>query len=135
MRIAALMRSSRPIATLADDRPKIRPNSRPKNPAAPRPKNPAAPRPKTKPATSTSGPGMNKVPMSGGCLLRNTLCGVTGLVATERWVLRGGVFLMPLVYSWGTYDHFILPKLLLARVLVIGLLILFIVRTALSGRL
>ena len=42
----------------------------------------------------------------------------------ERWFLRAGVFLLPLAYWWGTYDRYVLPKLLLARVLVIGLLIL-----------
>ncbi len=54
-------------------------------------------------------------------------------MAIERWWLRAGVFLLPLAYTWDTYDRFVLPKLLLARVLVIGLLILFLVRSVLSG--
>jgi O-antigen ligase len=55
------------------------------------------------------------------------------LMAIERWWLRGGVFLLPLAYTWDTYDRFVLPKLLVARVLVIGLLILFLARSVLSG--
>jgi O-antigen ligase len=51
----------------------------------------------------------------------------------ERWWLRAGVFLLPLAYTWDTYDRFVLPKLLLARVLVIGLLILFLARLVMNG--
>jgi O-antigen ligase len=54
-------------------------------------------------------------------------------MAIERWWLRAGVFLLPLAYTWDTYDRFVLPKLLLARVLVIGLLILFVARSVMSG--
>jgi O-antigen ligase len=50
----------------------------------------------------------------------------------ERWWLRAGVFLLPLAYTWDTYDRFVLPKLLLARILVIGLLILFLARSIMS---
>ena len=50
----------------------------------------------------------------------------------ERWFLRAGAFLLPLAYWWDTYDRYILPKLLLARVLVMGLLILFVARAFLS---
>ncbi len=39
------------------------------------------------------------------------------LAAIERCFLRAGVFLLPLTYWWGTYDHYVLPKLLLALVL------------------
>jgi O-antigen ligase len=46
----------------------------------------------------------------------------------QRWYLRAGLFILPLAYSWGTYDPFVLPKLLVARMLVIGLLALFIAR-------
>lgn len=56
-------------------------------------------------------------------------------MALERWFLRAGAFLLPLAFSWGTYDRFVLPKLLLARVLVVGLLILFVVRTIVTGTL
>jgi O-antigen ligase len=59
----------------------------------------------------------------------------TRLAAVERWFLRAGVFLLPLAYSWETYDRFVLPKLLLARVLVIGLLILFLARVIVTGSL
>ena len=50
------------------------------------------------------------------------------LLAVERWFLRSGVFLLPLAYFWGTYDRYVLPKLVLGRALVIGLLLLFVAR-------
>jgi O-antigen ligase len=50
------------------------------------------------------------------------------LALIQRWYLRVGLFLLPLAYSWGTYDSYVLPKLLAARILVIGLLVLFIAR-------
>ena len=56
-----------------------------------------------------------------------------GLAVIERWFLRAGAFVLPLAYWWDTYDRYIIPKLLLARILVIGLLILFIAR-ALVGQ-
>jgi len=57
------------------------------------------------------------------------------LAAIERWFLRAGAFLLPVTYWWSTYDHYVLPKLLVARVLVIGLLILFLARTFVTGSL
>jgi hypothetical protein len=57
------------------------------------------------------------------------------LAAIERWFLRAGLFLLPLAYWWGTFDRYVLPKLLLARVLVIGLLILFVARAIVTGSL
>ena len=57
------------------------------------------------------------------------------LAGIERWFLRAGVFLLPLAYWWDTYDRYVLPKLLLARVLVIGLLILFLARAIIGGSL
>src|SRR5260370_2758424 len=57
------------------------------------------------------------------------------LAAIERWFLRAGVFLLPLAYWWATFDRYVLPKLLLARVLVIGLLILFVARAIVMGSL
>ncbi len=53
----------------------------------------------------------------------------------ERWVLRAGVFLLPLTYTWDTYDGYILPKLLLARALVVTLALLLLLRLAAGGRL
>ena len=50
------------------------------------------------------------------------------LGGVELWFLRAGAFLLPLAYVWDTYDQYVLPKLLVARVLVIGLLILFVTR-------
>ena len=53
----------------------------------------------------------------------------------ERWVLRAGVFLLPLAHTWDTYDGYVLPKLLLARSLVVTLALLLLLRVAASGRL
>ena len=61
--------------------------------------------------------------------------GLLRLRAIERWWLRIGVFLLPLAFAWDTYDQYVLPKLLLARVLVLGLLILLVVRSILNGAL
>ena len=47
------------------------------------------------------------------------------LALMERWFLRAGLFLLPVAFWWDTYDRYVLPKLLVARVLVLGLLILF----------
>jgi O-antigen ligase len=52
------------------------------------------------------------------------------LARVQRWYLRAGLFLLPLAFWWDTYDHYIIPKLLVARVLVIGLLVLFVARAA-----
>ena len=57
------------------------------------------------------------------------------LARLERWFLRGCVFLLPLAFSWETYDGYALPKLLLARVLITGLLVLWLARIALTGTL
>ncbi|HVS05231.1 MAG TPA: O-antigen ligase family protein [Candidatus Dormibacteraeota bacterium] len=57
------------------------------------------------------------------------------LAAVERWFLRAGVFLLPLAYWWDTYDRYVLPKLLVARVLVIGLVIFFLARVIATGSL
>ncbi len=57
------------------------------------------------------------------------------LAAIERRFLRAGLFLLPLAYWWDTYDRFVLPKLLVARVLLIGLLILFLARVIATGSL
>jgi len=46
----------------------------------------------------------------------------------EQWFLRTGLFLLPLAFWWDTYDQYVLPKLLVARVLVFGLLILYLAR-------
>jgi len=54
------------------------------------------------------------------------------LAGVERWLLRTGLFILPLAYWWDTYDHYVLPKLLVARTLVIGLLVLFIVRALMT---
>ena len=55
------------------------------------------------------------------------------LALIERWFLRAGLFLLPVAFWWDTYDRYVLPKLLVARVLVIGLLILYTAK-ALSTR-
>ena len=53
----------------------------------------------------------------------------------ERWVLRAGVFLLPLAHTWDTYDGYILPKLVLARGLVVTLALLLVLRLVAGGRL
>ena len=50
------------------------------------------------------------------------------LAGIGRWYVRAGLFVLPLAYSWQTYDPYIVPKLLVARLLVVGLLFLFIAR-------
>ncbi len=52
----------------------------------------------------------------------------------ERWSLRAGLFLLPLGFSLDTYDQYVLPKLLIARGLVLVLLVLFVARVAISGQ-
>jgi putative inorganic carbon (HCO3(-)) transporter len=54
------------------------------------------------------------------------------IAGVERWLLRTGLFILPLAYWWDTYDHYVLPKLLVARTLVMGLLVLFIVRALMT---
>ncbi len=56
------------------------------------------------------------------------------LAAVQRWFLRAGAFALPLGFAWNTFDQYVLPKLLVARVLLLGLLILFVARAALGGR-
>jgi O-antigen ligase len=58
---------------------------------------------------------------------------VSALAGAERWLLRVGLFILPLAYAWNMYDQFVLPKLLVARLLLLGLLVLFIARTLRSG--
>ena len=57
------------------------------------------------------------------------------LAIVERWLLRAGAFLLPLAFWWGTYDRYVIPKLLLARVLVLGLLMLLALRVIVTGSL
>ena len=54
------------------------------------------------------------------------------LAGIGGWYLRAGLFVLPLAYSWNTYDHYIVPKLLVARLLVVGLLFLFIARALIA---
>jgi O-antigen ligase len=56
------------------------------------------------------------------------------LAGIERWYLRAGLFALPLAYSWSTYDAYVLPKLLVARILVIGLVGLFLARVLLTRK-
>ena len=56
------------------------------------------------------------------------------LTSVERWFLRAGLFALPLAFGLGAYDEYVMPKLVVARGLLIGLLILFIARIAFSGR-
>ena len=56
------------------------------------------------------------------------------LAAVERWFLRAGAFLLPFGFAWNTFDQYVLPKLMIARLLLLGLLVLFLARAALGGR-
>jgi O-antigen ligase len=60
---------------------------------------------------------------------------LTWLAAVERWALRVATFILPLTYCWFTYDSYVLPKLLVARLLVLTLAGLYLARAALTGRL
>ena len=53
----------------------------------------------------------------------------------ERWVLRAGAFLLPLAFWWDTYDHYVVPKVLVARALVFGLLSLRVARVVVTRNL
>ncbi|GAC1668558.1 MAG: hypothetical protein PVS3B2_08250 [Candidatus Dormibacteraceae bacterium] len=55
------------------------------------------------------------------------------LARIERWFLRIGVFLLPLAFWWDTYDHYVLPKVLVARLLVVGLLAFYVARSMATG--
>lgn len=55
------------------------------------------------------------------------------LARLQRWFLGAGLFVLPLAYSFNTYDQYVLPKLLTARFILAGLLILFVARTVITG--
>lgn len=57
------------------------------------------------------------------------------LAMVQRWVLHVGLFLLPLAYSWNTYDGWVLPKLLVARLVVIALLAILVLRALLEPEL
>ena len=61
--------------------------------------------------------------------------GAARLAEIQRWTLRVGLFLLPLAYSWNSYDRWVLPKLLAARLLVIFLLVLLVARALAERRL
>ncbi len=50
----------------------------------------------------------------------------------QRWTLRAGIFLLPLLYSPFTYDSYVLPKLIFARLVVVVLFLLFLARIAIT---
>jgi O-antigen ligase len=52
----------------------------------------------------------------------------SSLATAQRWVLHVGLFLLPLAYSWNTYDNWVLPKLLVARLVAIALLAILMLR-------
>ena len=57
------------------------------------------------------------------------------LAVVQRWTLRAAAFALPLVYSPLTYDGYVLPKLLVARAVVIVLLALQAFRVLSTRRL
>ena len=50
------------------------------------------------------------------------------------WIACCGAFLLPLVYTWNTYDRYVLPKLLFIGLLVLSLSIATVFRWSLQGR-
>lgn len=56
------------------------------------------------------------------------------LVWIQKWTLRVGLFMLPLAYLPTTYDRWVLPKLLLGRLLVIALAVLYALRVIKEGR-
>ncbi len=71
-------------------------------------------------------------PSSGGLLSRAE---PRALLLVQRWWLRGGLFLLPFAYSFDTYDSYVLPKLLFARLVVLGLLGFLLAIALTRGRL
>lgn len=63
------------------------------------------------------------------------LTAAAAISRAERWVLRAGVLLLPLAHTWDTYDGYVLPKLLLARAVVVVLALLLGLRMVIGGRL
>jgi O-antigen ligase len=58
----------------------------------------------------------------------------TGVDPAQRWILRAGAVALPLGFFWGALDGFVLPKLLIARLLVLALGTLLVVRWIGQGR-
>src|SRR2546429_2918897 len=50
-----------------------------------------------------------------------------------RWILRAAVFLLPLAFLLNIVDEFVLPKLLLARLLIGVSVVVLLVRWLLQG--
>ena len=51
----------------------------------------------------------------------------------QKWLLRAGLFILPLTYTLNTYDQYVLPKLLAARALLFALLFLLVLRGVAEG--
>ena len=51
----------------------------------------------------------------------------------QRWLLHVGAFLLPLVVVFDAFDKYILPKLLLARLFAIAMLVLLLARGVMTG--
>ncbi len=58
---------------------------------------------------------------------------LAAVFTTQRWLLRAGAILLPLTYWPLTYDHYVLPKLLLARSMVLALAVLLVMRWLAAG--
>src|SRR5437899_2539625 len=58
----------------------------------------------------------------------------TGVMRSVR-EFAVGAFALPLAFWWGTFDHYVIPKLLLGRFMVLGLGATLALRVVLSGRL
>lgn len=53
----------------------------------------------------------------------------------QRWTLRAGLFLLPLAYLPNAYDRWVLPKLVLGRLLIVALAVLLGLRALRDGQL
>lgn len=52
----------------------------------------------------------------------------------QRWLLHIGAFVLPLVVVFDAFDKYVLPKLLVARVFAIAMLVVLLVRGVMTGR-
>jgi O-antigen ligase len=59
--------------------------------------------------------------------------GAPAINSVARWVLRGAAFLLPLAFLPNIVDEFVLPKLLLTRVLLVAMVILLLGRWLIKG--
>ena len=79
-------------------------------------------------------PDAARPPFGSGHIIPPGLSRQPSLASLQRWTLRAGLFLLPLAYLPSTYDRWVLPKLLLARALVIALAAILAIRVLREGK-